>query len=191
VNWHQALAFCRWLSARTGLHVSLPSEAQWEWACRAGTDTPLWYGNLDTDFTPSANLADKTLRQVDRFGWGLPDGAVPPWRLADDRFDDKHKVAADVGSFAPNPWGLLDMHGNVAEWTRSTYKPYPYVDADGRNAVDNLDPQVRKVIRGGSWYTRPKNARSSWRLDFYSYHRMYDVGFRIVVADDAGRVAAR
>ncbi|HQL72316.1 MAG TPA: SUMF1/EgtB/PvdO family nonheme iron enzyme [Phycisphaerae bacterium] len=191
VNWRQALAFCRWLSARTGLHVSLPSEAQWEWACRAGTDTPLWYGNLDTDFTPSANLADKTLRQVDRFGWGLPDGAVPPWRLADDRFDDKHKVAADVGSFAPNPWGLLDMHGNVAEWTLTTYKPYPYVDADGRNAVDNLDPQVRKVVRGGSWYTRPKNARSSWRLDFYSYHRMYDVGFRIVVADDGGRVAAK
>jgi len=83
------------------------------------------------------------------------------------------------------------MHGNAAEWTLSTYRPYPYNDADGRNQIDKLPDDVRKVVRGGSWYTRPKNARSSWRLDFYSFHRMYDVGFRVICTDEGKAVAAK
>ena len=162
VSWLKATAFCRWLSEKTGEAFTLPTEAQWEWACRAGTDTPLWYGGCDVDFAKLANLADHSLRHVDTFGFGLPSGAVPPWRPAIDTVNDGHRVSAPVGTFAANPWGLHDMHGNVAEWTND-------VSRTSRNAA-----------RGGSWYDRPQRARSSWRIDYPPWQGVYDVGFRVV-----------
>jgi len=90
--------------------------------------------------------------------------ALPPWRPADTRFDDGWRVSAPVGSFAPNPWGLHDMHGNVAEWTRS-----PYGGSAGR-----------RVVRGGSWLDRPRRARSSFRLHYDASQAVHDVGFRVV-----------
>jgi formylglycine-generating enzyme required for sulfatase activity len=179
VSWYQARAFCRWLSETTGRRVNLPTEAQWEYACRAGTATPLWYGPIEADFAESANLADRTLRQVDTFGWGLPSGAIPPWRPAIENVNDGFKVSAPVGSFAPNAWGLVDLHGNVAEWTRSAYRPYPYREDDGRNA-DEPSPAPR-VVRGGSWYDRPVDCRASARARYVPWQRVYDVGFRVVV----------
>ncbi|MBM4081594.1 MAG: formylglycine-generating enzyme family protein, partial [Planctomycetes bacterium] len=176
VSWQQAMAFCRWLSAKTGMTFTLPTEAQWEYACRAGTATPMSYGPVEADFAKLANLADATLRQVDTFGWSLPSGAVPPWRPAIESVNDGFKVSAPVGSFASNPWGLHDLHGNVSEWTRSTYKPYPYRD-DGRNDASETAP---KVIRGGSWYDRPHYARSAHRMSYPAWQPVYDVGFRVV-----------
>ncbi|MBI5691158.1 MAG: SUMF1/EgtB/PvdO family nonheme iron enzyme [Verrucomicrobia bacterium] len=100
VSWHQAVAFCAWLGARTGLQVALPSEAQWEYACRAGTDTPFPFGALNAEFSRHANLADQNLPGL---GTSLiNDGAI---------------VTVAVGRYLPNAWGLFDMHGNVAEWT--------------------------------------------------------------------------
>jgi len=136
VSWHQAAAFCRWLSEQTGEDFALPTEAQWEWACRAGTATPLWYGGPKADFTKVANLADHSLRFVDTFGWGLPSGAVPPWRPAIETVNDGHRVTAPVGSYQPNHWGLCDMHGNAAEWTRSHCRSYPYRNGDGRGEAE-------------------------------------------------------
>jgi formylglycine-generating enzyme required for sulfatase activity len=179
VSWHEAIQFCEWLSKKTGLSFDLPAEAQWEYACRAGTNTPLSFGRLDDDFSPAANLADASLRAVDLYGWGLPVGAIPPWRPADTRFNDRFRVSAPVGTYRPNAWGLHDMHGNVAEWTRSSAEPYPYADSDGRN---DITAAQRRVVRGGSWDDRPDRARSAFRLSYWPYQKVYDVGFRVVCA---------
>jgi formylglycine-generating enzyme required for sulfatase activity len=131
VSWHQAMAFCRWLSGRTGQTFALPTEAEWEYACRAGSATPFWYGGLETDFAPFANLADTSFKHVDTFDpWKLPSGAIPPYKPAVDRINDKHRVSATVGTYRPNPWGLCDIHGNVSEWTPTVYSPYPYDPTD-------------------------------------------------------------
>jgi formylglycine-generating enzyme required for sulfatase activity len=83
----------------------------------------------------------------------------------------------DVGSYRPNAWGLYDMHGNAAEWTRSVYAAYPYRDDDGRNEVK---PAAKRAVRGGSWYDRPKRCGSAFRLAYREYQPVYNVGFRIV-----------
>ena len=171
VNWDQASAFCRWLSSRTGKRFRLPTEAEWEWACRAGTDTPCWYGTLDADFGPAANLADRSLQQLARRD-------SPKWHPRDERFDDGQLVTAAVGSYRPNAWGLFDMHGNVAEWTRSVYRPYPYDPGDGREAPQ---AQGTRTVRGGSWYDRPRRATSTFRLHYPAWQRVYNVGFRVVM----------
>jgi formylglycine-generating enzyme required for sulfatase activity len=177
VSWVQAMAFCRWLSAKTGRRFNLPSEAQWEYACRAGTATPLWYGTTDSDFSRAANLSDATHQVIDPFGWNGRPEVIPPWRPADTRFNDSSRVSAPVGTYSPNSWGLYDMHGNVAEWTRSAYRPYPYVDGDGRN---NDQPKGKKVVRGGSWYDRPERCRSAFRQTYRAEQGVYDVGFRVI-----------
>jgi formylglycine-generating enzyme required for sulfatase activity len=177
VSWRAAMAFCNWLAKRTGRPFTLPTEAQWEWACRAGTATPLWYGKLDADFSRVANVSDAAHQAIDRFGWSGRAQVLPPWRLADARFNDGSRVSAPVGTYEPNPWGLCDMHGNVAEWTRSEYRPYPYADAASPRPSA---PGIRCVVRGGSWYDRPARCRSAFRQGYLPDQGVYDVGFRVV-----------
>lgn len=166
VSRNQADAFCRWLSSRTGRRFRLPTEGEWEWACRAGTSTPMWYGAVSADFSAFANLADASLRHVDTFApWGLPSGAIQPWRNAVASVNDRHRVSAPVGAYRPNRWGLYDMHGNVAEWTSSAY---------GAREVR------RVVVRGGSWYDTPALAQASYREGYPAWQRVFDVGFRVV-----------
>lgn len=179
VSWYQAMAFCGWLSERTGLRFTLPTEAQWEYACRSGSTSLLWYGTLDTDFSTAANLSDATHHTVD---YPHVPSALPPWRPADTRFDDGWRVSAAVGSFRPNAWGLHDMHGNVAEWTRSTYRPYPFSAGDKPFPGTGVD---RKTVRGGSWMDRPRRARSAFRLHYDPSQAVHDVGFRVVCAETA------
>ncbi len=176
VSWQEATEFCRWLSAKTGRTFRLPTETEWEYACRAGTQTPLSYGGLDDDFSEFANLADATFKSIDSFDpWHLPIDAIPPWRPADDRFDDGARVSVAVGSFRPNAWDLYDMHGNVAEWTGST---------DAGETGDE-----RRIARGGSWYDRPKDSRSSSRLSYRPWQRVYDVGFRVICEVDSEAIS--
>ncbi|MDP7290348.1 MAG: SUMF1/EgtB/PvdO family nonheme iron enzyme, partial [Phycisphaerae bacterium] len=101
----------------------------------------------------------------------------------DDRFDDRGLVTADVGGYKPNAWGLCDMHGNAAEWTRSALRPYPYKDDDGRNLPKPAD---RLVVRGGSWRERPKRCTSAFRLGYEPWRKVYNVGFRVVVEIGTG-----
>jgi len=190
VSWEQALDFCRWLSQKTGLKFTLPTEAQWEYACRAGSQTALSYGQVETDFSRWANVADKSLSVrpgptgglesniIAHFGKGILESAVYGGNvLCDIRFGDGTIATADVGSYEPSPWGLYDMHGNVCEWTRTTYKPYPYNADDGSY---HLTQTGRKVVRGGSWCDRPKRCRSAFRLSYPAWQRVYNVGFRVI-----------
>ena len=181
VSWNRAIEFCRWLSKKTASTGSplaghgapgftLPTEAQWEYACRAGSAAPLWYGRPDVDFAAFANLADKNLRASSH-------GCIPDWKPAMESVDDGYRVSAPVGSFKPNAWGLHDMHGNVAEWTRSVYRPYPYKD-DGRNALKGTS---KRTVRGGSWFDRPAQGTSSFRLRYEAHQKVYNVGFRVVI----------
>jgi formylglycine-generating enzyme required for sulfatase activity len=178
VSWNEAVAFCRWLSDKTGQKVTLPTEAQWEWACRAGTDTPLFYGDLDADFSEYANMADTTIREL---AYDARDHYSPDLVPRENRFDDGFLVTAEVGCYHPNRWGLYDMHGNAWEWTRSRYAPYPYTSGDWRNEINAAS---RKVARGGSWYDRPKRCRSAFRISYPSWQKVYNVGFRIIIEID-------
>lgn len=182
VSWEDADAFCRWLSSTTGRKVVLPTEDQWEWACRAGSDTPFWFGNLDTDFAPYANLADRQMSKLAVSGFVDPQPMKNPDRFwdfvpKDARFDDGTLHLAPVTMYQANPWGLENMHGNAAEWTADDYHPYPGQTV-GEPSVDD-----RKVVRGGSWALRPKWARSGSRLSYHRWQRVHDVGFRVILAE--------
>jgi len=172
ISWLEANAFCAWLSKKSGLSVSLPTESQWEWACRAGAGTAMSFGAVDSDYGKFANLADASAAAKQ----GTGKGRLPPF-IADKTFNDGQMVVGRVGNYTPNAWGLKDMHGNVSEWTRSAFKAYPYKDTDGRNSTEATGP---KVVRGGSWHDRAKRATSSFRLPYQSHQKVYNVGFRVI-----------
>ena len=178
VSCEQAMAFCRWLSERTGERVALPTEAQWEYACRAGSATSWNYGNAETDFSGHANMADQSLRRLAWEGWRP---RSPDVVARDERFNDGQLVTAEVGAYAPNTWGLHDLHGNVAEWTASLYEQRTSRPVGGE----------LQVVRGGSWRDRPERCRSSFRLAYPRFQPVYNVGFRVVVeeADSGDRLA--
>ena len=187
VNWQKAVAFCEWLSKKTGRTVRLPTEAEWEWAARAGSDKPFWWGGVADDFAKYANLADISLSdyagnpyEQDRVKarYGNAENLFDNWVPQAHNVNDGAFLEEKSGKWKPNPWGLYDMHGNVWEWTQSKYAPYPYAADDGRNAPGGDE---RRVVRGGSWYSRPKLATASFRRAYRPYAPVYDVGFRIVV----------
>ncbi len=159
VTWKEAMAFCAWLSKKTGDTYTLPTEEQWEWACRAGTDTPHFFGKLGADYSKYANLADTSMKGFADYGRDF----LP----RDQKISDRNRVAASVASYLPNPWGLHNMLGNVSEWTLSDYG----------KCGSGID---RKVIRGGSWRDRTNKARASWRWGYYKFQPVFDVGFRVV-----------
>lgn len=176
VAWREAVAFCDWLSAQTGLRFTLPSEAQWEYACRAGTQAPFSFGLADADFSARANLADLAFDRINDATGGL---VVLQELPHDARCDDGSIATSDVGRYAPNSWGLYDMHGNAAEWTRTADRPYPYRDDDGRN---QLSPDEKRIVRGGSFHDRPQRSTSAYRLSYPAWQRVHNVGFRVVAS---------
>jgi formylglycine-generating enzyme required for sulfatase activity len=175
VAWQEAMRFCQWMQATTGLKVSLPSEAQWEWAARAGSEKQFFYGTLESlRWYKMSYDGPSTLPKRSPYP---PEMNFP---LHDERFRDAWHVVDYVGQTEANAWGLHDTVGNVSEWTRSSYRPYPYTEDDGRN-----DPQTaeRKVARGGSWADRPVDAGSTVRRAYEPWQRVFDVGFRVIVED--------
>jgi formylglycine-generating enzyme required for sulfatase activity len=194
VSWRQAMDFCQWLTRQSGgkLRFTLPTEAQWEWACRAGTDTPMSFGDLAADFSKFANFADVKLAEFASNPYTVTQPMKnatrwDDWIPRDTRFNDQALISAEVGKYLPNAWGLHDMHGNVWEWTRSAYRPYPYAADDGR---DEPAAEGTKVVRGGSWYDRPKRCTSAFRLSYRPYQPVFNVGFRVAAEGEALPVAA-
>lgn len=149
-----------WTEARRALrefHLDLPTEAQWEYGARAGTSWPWSSGPTETSLDGAANLADRHAANH---------GGATAWTYS-DWLDDGHTVHAPVGSFAPNPFGLLDMHGNLWEWVRDGQSSYtqPPAPLDGLRA-EPADPQLetaRVLARGGGFFNPPQALRSSER----------------------------
>ncbi len=191
ISWQEAMDFCKRLSEQTGLNFTLPTEAQWEWACRAGSSTPFWFGDLNADFSRFANLGDIKLKEFAACTAFKEYESVriidnpnkyDDWIPRDTLYNDGGFISEPVGRYIRNPWDLFDMHGNVWEWTLSSYKAYPYDETDGRNASN--PGNGKRVARGGSWYDRPYRATSSFRLPYREYQKVYNVGFRVVLTEE-------
>jgi formylglycine-generating enzyme required for sulfatase activity len=167
VSWNDAWAYTRWLANGTGKRYRLPSEAEFEYALRAGKSTRYWWG----DGVPSSvveNLTgEKDLSRARR-----------SWSTFFEGYTDKHWGPAPVASFQSNPFGLNDMGGNVAEWvTDCWHDTFLRAPVDG-SAWVNPGCQQR-VIRGGYWASSPEQARSAYRLAASPGHRDGRIGFRI------------
>lgn len=183
VSWEEAMEFCRKLSEKTGMKVNLPTEVQWEWACRAGSDSEFWYGSLNTDFATFENLADKQLnklavRGVDPQPMRETDSWFPyyTYQPKEKGVDDGNMLMVQGGKYESNPWGLYDMQGNIAEWTRSDYLAYPYNEKKQGTGTE-------KVVRGGSWIDHPKTATAYYRKSYLPWQKIHNVGFRVIIED--------
>jgi formylglycine-generating enzyme required for sulfatase activity len=153
VSWDRCQNFCRKLSERTGKQYRLPSEAEWEYACRARTTTPFSCGE-----TLTTKLANYNSNHT----------------YAEEGKGQYRKQTVEVGSFPPNPWGLYDMHGNVWEWCEDGWhNNYRGAPTDGSAWVDNHSQTPLRALRGGSWSDYPENCRSAVR----SCYRDYDYGY--------------
>ena len=169
VSWEDAIEFCNRLSQRTGRHYSLPSEAQWEYACRAGSSTPFNFGE-----TINTELAN--------YNGNHAYGDFPKGKY--------RKQTTPVGMFPANAWGLRDMHGNVWEWCldqwHDNYEGAPkdgsaWVDADTTRADVNKDDRlISRLLRGGSWFSLPGSCRSAFRLHHRPGLVISYVGLRVV-----------
>jgi formylglycine-generating enzyme required for sulfatase activity len=169
VNWWEAMEFCHRLSQRSGRTYTLPSEAQWEYACRAETKTPFCFGD-----TISPELANYDGNYV--YGDG-PKGSKGIYR----------KQTTPVGMFPANAWGLQDMHGNVYEWCLDQWhNSYEGAPADGMAWADGMagekgqETQKSRLLRGGSWIDFPWFCRSARRFHGRPGYASFDVGFRVV-----------
>ena len=139
------------------------------------------YGAVTGDFAKCENLADAS--------YHLSAGPqAVDWLLRVEDVNDGAQVTARGGRYQPNAWGLFDMHGNVAEWTRSAYRSYPYDAADGREEESAAGP---RVARGGSYADRPVRARSAFRLAYEPWQAVHNVGLRVVCEPEAPKVAAK
>ncbi len=161
VSWVDAQAYCRWAGKR------LPSEAEFEYATRAGTETKYWWGNGSPGSRRVANIADESLKRQ-YSDW--------PWPTMTS-YDDGYIRTAPVGLYETNPWGLYDISGNVSEWTADWYYETYYKNSPERNPKGPSGGQYR-VVRGGSWDSGPVTGRSAYRNMLTPSHRSVNIGFR-------------
>jgi formylglycine-generating enzyme required for sulfatase activity len=157
VSWNDAVKFCEWLSKKTGKQVRLPTEAEWEYACRAGTTTRFFTGEAPASLKGYANVPDEALRKK------LGEPANPTVFFP---FDDGYPFTAPVAHFKPNPWGLHDMLGNVFQWC----------------ADEIPGDSPKRILRGGSYNTNVQTCRCAARGFGKPWSRYSYTGFRIVVA---------
>jgi formylglycine-generating enzyme required for sulfatase activity len=168
VTWMQASEFCVRLSSKTKRAMRLPTEAEWEYACRAGTQTAYVWGDamhMGQDWCNGPDLAAQT-RYRD-------------WQVFN--FNDGYVTTSPVGVFKPNAFGLYDMHGNVWEWCQDWFTGYSLTDV-----TDPHGPRAgsKRVFRGGAWYGNATSCRSANRNGASPESRLWDVGLRVVLEDN-------
>jgi tetratricopeptide (TPR) repeat protein len=190
VSWHDAIAFCAWLQKKTGKTYRLPSEAEWEYSCRAGTATRFYSGDDNGTLAWVANIADRSLKAK----WDFSDLKNEAWqRQLSDWFDsvswdDGYPFTAPVGKFQSNAFGLYDMHGNVWQWCEDSYT------LDGSKSGFRQDLPARgsgplRVYRGGAFNEVPERCRAAWRGWVEPTDHYCALGFRVVCeVDGAGAV---
>ncbi len=170
VSWNDATAFCDWLSKKSGKAVGLPTEAQWEYACRAGTKTAYpWRDNPDYG-KGWANCADQSLKK------GLPNVPAASTFFS---WDDGFVFTSPVASFKANAFGLYDMTGNAWQWCQDRLWDY---DKGAVTDPAGGGPGSLRVQRGGSWFTLPENCRAACRGSDLPSRQHDNVGFRVAVA---------
>ncbi|MEM8502734.1 MAG: SUMF1/EgtB/PvdO family nonheme iron enzyme [Cyanobacteria bacterium P01_D01_bin.1] len=158
IFWTDAVEFCQRLSQKTGRTYQLPSGAQWEYACRAGTTTPFYFGET---LTP----------EIANYNGNYAYGEGPKGRY--------RETSTEVGCFAPNAYGLYDMHGNMWEWCLDGWHGLQNDPLNTQNASSRFASQ-KKSLRGGSWFYLPTNCRSAYSLTYPFHNRTDDISFRIV-----------
>jgi formylglycine-generating enzyme required for sulfatase activity len=165
LSWNDATAFCNWLSRKEGKTYRLPTEAEWEYACRAGTQTRFHSGDDAESLAKFANVPDASSARY-----------FPQWRSL--HADDGYAFTAPVGSFRPNAFGLYDMHGNALEWCADWAWRY-----DAAAQRDPKGPPVGRgrVQRGGSWADFPDQCRSASRTNYDAGAWCISSGFRVVL----------
>jgi formylglycine-generating enzyme required for sulfatase activity/tRNA A-37 threonylcarbamoyl transferase component Bud32 len=179
VTWNDAAEFCAWLSRKAGVSGRLPTEAEWEYSCRAGTTTPFCEADTDS-LRRIANIADWSLKAE----WNYSNlneknlqKVLTEW-FEKVSWDDGHAFTAPAGQFRPNAFGLYDLHGNVWEWCADWYKDYP------AGAVSDPEGPAAgsfRVQRGGGFFSVPGQCRSARRGWLMPATRLQALGFRVVL----------
>ena len=171
VSWNDAVAFCEWLSVDSGYTFRLPTEAEWEYACRAGQQTKFSTGDDPYSLEGFTNMADQTLLAVFPLA-----GGTAPWY-------DGTAYSCKIGSFNANQFGLHDMHGNVGEWCHDWYSPDYYQqspDADPTGPAEPSEMHPWHAVRGGSWFNSAHSCRASGRHDAIETAPSTTNGFRVL-----------
>lgn len=172
VNWNDIQAYAGWLGRKTGHRYRLPTEAEWEYATRAGTTSARFWGEDPDQACAYANVADQTARdQI---------AEASTWDLHNCR--DGYAYTSPVGSFKPNAFGLYDMLGDVWQWTEDCYHKN-YKGAPGDGSAWTTDTCELHSVRGGAWLIEPENVRSASRVRDYPANRFSSLGFRLVRID--------
>ena len=168
ISWEDAMAFCKWLSKKEGKTYRLPTEAEWEYACRAGTKTRFYSGDDPETLAKVGNVPDATAKAK------LPDWN---WRMT-IKGSDGYAFTSPVGTFQPNAFGLYDMHGNAEQWCADWWNRDYYA----KSAVDDpTGPESGplRVVRGGSWRDPIDQARSTARYCGAPRNHYPLIGFRV------------
>jgi formylglycine-generating enzyme required for sulfatase activity/DNA-binding winged helix-turn-helix (wHTH) protein len=167
ISWHEAQSYVAWLHRRTGKPYRLPTEAEWEYAARAGTATRYSFGNDETSLCGYARFADLG----SQFGWS--DGC---------RSDVATYGTTTVGALKPNPWGIFDMHGNAWEWVEDCWTPNPQAMPIDGSAFSQPGSCEIGVIRGGSFAAGSRRVRSAIRAPVRTTKHFYNIGLRVALS---------
>lgn len=178
VSYERAAEFVQKLAQKTGLKVAIPTEEQWEWAARAGSDKDFWFGTRNDDFSKYDNLSDQNMTQMAVSGIDpVPMSHNNPWYPylnyvpKQDAVNDGNMLLTTPAQYEANPWGLYDINGNVAEWTCTDFE---------RSSAPSI-VAADKVVKGGSWYERPSRATVAIRRNYLPWQAPFNVGVRLII----------